>query len=102
MTPIPCCFATPRRPELCWMVTVSCNLKCSFCSVFENPFVSQYRGVESHNDISRVVFFAQQHQVEKVVLTGGEPTASRWLIPAMDSLTETNIPMSLSTNATLL
>ena len=97
-----CCFSADSTPKLCWMINTSCNLRCPHCGVFDNGFVAGHRSVSSQADIDRVVSFVAEHEVGKVVVSGGEPTLSPWLGEIISQLDRIGVESSLSTNATTL
>lgn len=97
-----CCFRLHGPPKLCWMINTGCNLRCPHCAVFENPFVGSFAGLRRREDIDPVLDFIAQRGIRKVVVSGGEPTLSPWLQPALAALHEASIDFSLSTNATTL
>jgi MoaA/NifB/PqqE/SkfB family radical SAM enzyme len=46
--------------------------------------------------------FVRQNGIASVVVSGGEPTLSKWLIPVVRTLKANGLEFSVSTNATLL
>lgn len=81
---------------------MKCNLRCGHCAVFDNAFVSDQREVSSWQDIHDVLDAASNIGVRDIVLTGGEPTLSPWLVPALRQATRRGFSCSLSTNGTLV
>jgi MoaA/NifB/PqqE/SkfB family radical SAM enzyme len=97
---VPCCFSGTPELKLCWMIHTRCNLRCPHCAVFDNPRLAPYRGVENQRDIARVVGFIRQQGIASVVVSGGEPTLSPWLLPVLQTLAVEVHEFSVSTNAT--
>lgn len=98
----PCCFAASDVRKLCWMINTTCNLSCKHCAVFDNDFIRDFTGVTCQQDIDDVMTFIQLMDIKSVVVSGGEPTLSPWLVPILKSLRDRRLKFSLSTNATLI
>ena len=84
------------------MINTACNLKCGHCAVFENTFFDRRRPVSSSSDISQVLTFAAIKNIQRVIVSGGEPTLSPWLLPVFDALLNEALEFSLSTNGTTI
>lgn len=101
-SPVGCCFSVDGAQKLCWMIHTGCNLRCDHCAVFDNDFVAAQRGVRGQRDIERVMAFVSARRISKIVLSGGEPTLSKWCVPIIRRLAADGLEFSLSTNATTL
>lgn len=101
-SPVGCCFSLDGTKKLCWMIHTGCNLRCDHCAVFDNAFVASHNPVRTHDDIERVLQFIRTEGIEKVVVSGGEPTLSRWCCEVIGRLTAEGVQVSMSTNATTL
>src|SRR4051812_17409205 len=99
-SPIGCCFSLDGARKLCWMIHTGCNLHCDHCAVFDNDFVAAHPGVRGEDDVERVIAFIATRGITKIVLSGGEPTLSKWCVPIVRRLAAKGLEFSLSTNAT--
>ncbi|MFX0090202.1 MAG: radical SAM protein [Candidatus Hodarchaeota archaeon] len=98
--------ATPYQmkkiPHLRVVLTPLCNFKCIFCkSGGESGYISQTR--MKPNEIQKIIQIAADAGLEVLRFTGGEPTLSKNLIPAMKTAKELGIPkIQLVTNGSRL
>lgn len=99
---IGCCFSLGATRKLCWMIHTGCNLRCDHCAVFDNQFVAAHEPVRGSRDIDRVLAFIARHEIGKVVVSGGEPTLSRWCPEVIRRLARAGLETSISTNGTTL
>ncbi len=98
-------FGRPLR-DLRISVTDRCNFRCRYCmpkEVFGPDFVFLPRDeVLSFEEITRVTRIFVEHGVQKIRLTGGEPTLRSDLPSLIRMLKELDVEVAMTTNATLL
>lgn len=71
--------------ELLWRITYRCNRNCPFCfnRVFEDKVDFEKAEI---NDLDRVLNFVERHGIEKVYISGGEPTLVKQLPDAIGAV----------------
>ena len=93
-------LASTLRPIVFWNLTWNCNLKCPHCYIDAGPNPSR-RELSTEEKI-RVVEQLAEARIPHVVLTGGEPLASRDFWTVAMALHDKGLSMSLSSNGTLI
>lgn len=90
--------ATLPDRKIILQITEKCNLHCKHC------FVSST--VEGHSmnldRVKSILPILKEAQVSRVTLTGGEPFCNSCLSEIVDLLTQSDINVSICTNATLI
>lgn len=76
-----------------WYLTSRCNMKCSFC------FKPEFSGKPRLHELSEVL---AQEDVDRVTITGGEPTLIKSLEEILTRLKKAGVYTSLHTNGLLL
>jgi cyclic pyranopterin phosphate synthase len=76
-------------------LTQRCNLKCVFCHMEGQPVSAQELGVE---DLTRIVRAAARAGIDRVKLTGGEPTLRSDIVEIVAALRPHMQELSMTTN----
>lgn len=94
-----CCFNNySNHRKVCWVVTNTCSLKCKHCAQLSNPIMLANFNPLKKKNILKIIHTLKDLHVEKVIISGGEPTEYRHLLNVFDGLRENNISFSMSTN----
>lgn len=90
--------ATLPDRKIILQITEKCNLHCRHC------FVSSTAEGNSMNldRIKSILPILKKAHVSKTTLTGGEPFCNPWLSEIVDLFTQSDINVSICTNATLI
>lgn len=97
-----CCFSLSNKKKACWILTNQCNLNCSYCAVNtlyikNNTYINKQ--LLKANLIANI---CRENSIDKIILSGGEPTLIPDIVKIVEFLSSTGINVSLSTNGTLL
>ncbi len=90
----------PRRPVVVWTLTQSCNLKCIHC--YADAVRGKVSGELTTAELARVMQEMSQVGVAALLLSGGEPLMRGDLFEIAHLATDMGIPITLSTNGTLI
>lgn len=94
-------FTEIFRPVIFWNITYKCNLRCSHCYI--DATLSEKPGELNEEELLRIADDIVKHGIPLVVVTGGEPLASKKFWVLAEYLSSTKKPKwSLSTNGTLI
>ena len=89
------------RPVVFWNITYKCNLRCVHCYIDATP--TERPGELSEEELLRIAGDMAEHGIPLIVVTGGEPLASRKFWALAEHLHKLGKPKwSLSTNGTLI
>jgi GTP 3',8-cyclase len=97
-----------RMHDLRISVTDRCNFRCVYCmprEVFDSHYeFLPHRELLTFEEIERLArIFVQDHGIEKIRLTGGEPLLRRHIEKLIEKLAQIpNIDLTLTTNGSLL
>ncbi len=80
-----------------WYLTDRCNLDCTYCFA---PRIED--NIESTERLSLLAKILVDNEIERVTITGGEPTLVKGLENVLQILREANIYTSLHTNGTTI
>lgn len=94
-----CCFNINRQIKACWIITNKCNLKCLHCAQLNSSIMKKYDKIGTEKDILLVLDNLKKRNVEHIILSGGEPTLSKFLNKIILLLYNNCFSYSLSTNA---
>ncbi|XP_026817662.1 molybdenum cofactor biosynthesis protein 1 isoform X1 [Rhopalosiphum maidis] len=67
-------------------LTERCNLRCEYCMPLKGTKLSDQSKLLSNNEIVRLVSLFVKHGVDKIRITGGEPTVKKDIIQIVESL----------------
>ncbi|CAI6360039.1 unnamed protein product [Macrosiphum euphorbiae] len=67
-------------------LTERCNLRCEYCMPFKGAKLSEQSKLLSNNEIVRLVSLFAEQGVDKIRITGGEPTVKKDIIQIVESL----------------
>lgn len=67
-------------------LTERCNLRCEYCMPLKGTKLSEQSKLLSNNEIVRLVSLFAKYGVDKIRITGGEPTVKRDIIQIVESL----------------
>lgn len=92
-----CCYRsiTSKGRRALWEIVRACNLKCDFCLV---PDGGKGRPL---NDTARTAYELVEANVEKVMLSGGEPLLYKHIEAILDILVEAGVLVKILTNGTV-
>lgn len=84
-------------------ITDKCNLRCRYCMPDEGMPQVPHDNLLRVEEIYRVLALFAQSGIEKLRITGGEPTVSKMLLPLLDNIKPLGFKdVSLTTNGLLL
>ncbi len=94
-------FTDTYRPVVFWNITYKCNLKCIHCYI--NATATERPEELDENKLLEIAQDMTKHGIPLVVVSGGEPLASRKFWVLAEYLSRARMPKwSLSTNGTLI
>ncbi|XP_003240643.1 molybdenum cofactor biosynthesis protein 1 isoform X2 [Acyrthosiphon pisum] len=67
-------------------LTERCNLRCEYCMPLKGAKLSEQSKLLSNNEIVRLVSLFAKQGVDKIRITGGEPTVKKDIIQIVESL----------------
>ncbi|XP_027848843.2 molybdenum cofactor biosynthesis protein 1 isoform X1 [Aphis gossypii] len=67
-------------------LTERCNLRCEYCMPLKGTKLSEQSKLLSNNEIVRLVSLFAKYGVDKIRITGGEPTVKKDIIQIVESL----------------
>lgn len=93
-----CCFnISETNKKICWAITNSCNYACNYC--FSNYCYDKSN--MSIDTIDKAIKNIISHDIDYVILSGGEPLICPNLYYIINELTKNKINVSMCTNASL-
>lgn len=98
-----CCFnISVHRRKACWVITTFCNLDCNFCAVLSKGMKIRPSQQISQQVLQQVIHSCKTKEINKIVISGGEPLLVPNIVEIVDSLSKYGLRVSISTNGTLL
>ena len=84
-------------------VTRKCNLACEFCSMRSNPYVDTSENMSLDTIKEKVIPVLKLIDINRIVITGGEPVTRKDLIQLIDLINEElDVGITFQTNGLLL
>ena len=93
------CTFTCRRKTAYWRITEKCNCNCQYC--FLDNRKTEDRSNVSEEVINKVIEIIEKQEVEKLVISGGEPLLVENLLYVVQRISNANVPnlkISICTN----
>jgi len=98
-----CCFRlSGNTRKACWIVTQFCNLDCRYCASSPPACTREACEPVPADVVARIAQDCEKAQVDKILLSGGEPLLVPNLVEIVQSLSGAGFAVSLCTNATLV
>ncbi len=88
------------KPVIVWNITYRCNLECIHCYAASNSKVVP--GELTLAECLNIVNELAKNGITYLILSGGDPLISPHIFPIVEAASKANIPLSLSTNGTLI
>ncbi len=92
--------ASWRRPVVVWNITRTCNLRCIHC--YSDSMAKKYGGELSTEKAKEVIDDLAEFKIPTLLFSGGEPLTRKDLFELAKYAISKNIPLTLSTNGTLI